>query len=102
MKEINIQNYKNEIKSGNIIVDFFGKGCGACKMIEPFLNDLESEHTNVTFIKIDVDQAAELVNKYGITSIPTLLFIKDGKLLETIIGLRPRGVLSRMITELFN
>jgi thioredoxin 1 len=100
MKEIQQNKFDAETKSGAAVADFFGSGCINCKMIEPALLSLEAENPNVKFIKIDTGKAAELVRKFGISTLPTLLFIKDGTVKQTLTGLKPRGILARAIDEL--
>jgi thioredoxin 1 len=99
MVEISEQDFDNATAAGSVVVDFFGAGCINCKMTEPVLDALANEKTNVRFVKIDTDSAPELTKKFNVSSLPTLLFMQDGKVKETLVGLKPRGVILRTIEE---
>jgi len=81
---INTQKFEEIIINGkgSGIVDFYADWCGPCKMLAPVL-----ENVNATVYKINVDADDALAAKYGIVSIPTLLFFKDGELYDKVIGL---------------
>ena len=87
--------FEEKVKSGKYVVDFFATWCGPCKMLSPVLDqiapDLEAE--DVTIIKVDVDQAPDLAEKFGVMSIPTLLLVKDGEHLATEQGFKPANQL---------
>lgn len=68
------------------IVDFTAAWCGPCKQIAPVLDKLAEQNTNVTFVKVDVDDALEVAAEYGIAAMPTFKVFKNGEQLETIIG----------------
>ena len=99
MKEINESEFEKVTKTGSVVVDFFGAGCINCKMTEPALLALETENPNVKFVKIDTGNAKKLTERFDIMALPTILFMKDGIVKETLVGLKPRGVLARTIAE---
>jgi thioredoxin 1 len=99
MNEIAEKDFENETETGSVIVDFFGEGCINCKLTEPTLNALSTENPNIKFIKIDSGKAPKLTEKFNISALPTILFIKDGTVKETLVGLKPRGVLARTIAN---
>jgi thioredoxin 1 len=99
MRTITESDFENETKSGSAVVDFFGVGCINCKMTEPTLDALAKEMPTVKFVKIDTDAAPELTKKFNITTLPTILFIQDGKVKQTLTGLKPRGVILRTIED---
>ena len=101
MQEISLQDFNAVTKDGFVIVDFFGDGCGNCKMAEPILNQLESEHKNIKFIKMNTRGAQDLVEKYGITSLPTLIFLNKGESVDKLVGLKPKTLINRKIHESF-
>merc|ERR1712217_71084 len=72
--------------SGLVIVDFYTDWCGPCKRIAPDIENLEKEETSVTFLKVNVDESEDVTSKYEISSMPTFLFIKNGTVLDTVIG----------------
>jgi thioredoxin 1 len=68
------------------IVDFFAEWCGPCKMIAPDLEDMSETYKSTTFIKVDVDKSPFLAQMYGVQSMPTILFFREGQLLSKVIG----------------
>jgi len=93
-------NFEEEVKksSGLFIVDFWAEWCGPCKVIAPILEDLAKEYDGKAKIgKLNVDENREMASNYGIHSIPTLLFFKDGKKVEEVIGAITRAALKAKI-----
>ncbi len=84
-----------------LMVDFWAEWCAPCKMLAPVLEDLVRESGGkVTLAKVNVDENPALAARYGIRSIPTVLFIKDGKVLDQVIGAVPRAQLQRKLEAL--
>ena len=77
-------NFYDLVKEGNFIVDFYADWCGPCKMLLPVLDEIDF----ADIIKVNVDEYPEIAKKFGIMSIPTLLFFKDGLEQEREIGYR--------------
>lgn len=71
---------------GLVVVDFFATWCGPCKRIAPAFVELAAEYTDVTFLKVDVDEATELAEQYGVNAMPTFLFIENGQVTMKIEG----------------
>lgn len=69
------------------VVDFWATWCGPCQMLSPVVDEVSKEFKDVNFYKVNVDEEPELTMQFGIKSIPTLAFIKDGKTLDISIGL---------------
>lgn len=80
MIELNNENL-NEIIENNstIIIDFYAKWCGPCRMLEPIFENVSKKHKDMTFIRIDIDKHEEITNKYRIMSVPTIVIIKEKK-----------------------
>ena len=95
------ENFSTETAEGNVLVDFFASWCGPCQMVTPILEQLQDEVDNVKIVKVDVDASAETATKFGIRSIPTLVFLKDGKELDRISGAPPKQMLTQKFDELF-
>ena len=79
MKIINSTQFDEVTSEGIVVVDFFANWCGPCKMLAPVLEEMADEYKQVKFVKVDVDQDVDLARRYGIQSIPNVIFFKDGK-----------------------
>lgn len=75
---------------GTVLVDFWAAWCGPCRMLAPILEQLAEEHPEIRIAKVNVDEQPQLGNKFNIMSIPTVMIFKDGKLVNTSVGLRPK------------
>ncbi|XP_012539352.1 thioredoxin-2 [Monomorium pharaonis] len=69
-----------------VVIDFFAVWCGPCKMIGPMVEELSKEMQDVVFLKVDVDECEDVAAEYEISSMPTFIFIKEGKVLESFSG----------------
>lgn len=76
------ENLNDLIKSGTYLVDFYAEWCGPCKMLAPVLEEIEGANV----IKVDVDIHMDLAREYGVMSVPTLLYVKDGVVKNKTIG----------------
>lgn len=85
--------FKKILSEGNYLVDFYAQWCGPCKMIAPILESLEE----VNVIKVDVDEHQNLANEYGVMSIPTLIYFKNGIETSKEIGFRNKEQILEMI-----
>ena len=101
MELINNNNFNDTINNNSVtVVDVYADWCGPCKMITPLLEQLSNELTNVKFVKLDADADTELVRSFGIQSIPTILFFKDGDLKQKLIGFQPKDRLKSLAESL--
>ena len=91
------EDLKPEKLSGLTLVDFWATWCGPCRMVAPIVEELASETPDVTFAKVDVDENPDVAMGLGITSIPTLMLFKNGKLVDKLIGARPKQDIRQMI-----
>ena len=81
-----------------VLVDFWAEWCGPCKMIAPSVHEMAEEFDGKLMVgKVDVDNAPNIAMKYGIRSIPALIFFKGGQLVDQIVGAVPKGVLKSKI-----
>jgi len=83
-----------------VMVDFWAPWCGPCHMVSPLVEELADEYDGkVDFVKLNVDKSAVTANRYGISSIPTLLIFKEGKPAEQIVGFRPKRDLKKSLDK---
>ncbi len=95
--ELKNENFKEEIKEGITLVDFYATWCGPCKMMHPIIEKIEKDYSDVKIIKVDVDLHEELAREYGVMSIPTLCLMKNGEIVEKNIGFTPQEELERWL-----
>jgi thioredoxin 1 len=88
-------------QTGVLMVDFWAEWCGPCKAIAPVLEDLARDGGDrLTLAKVNVDENHSLAARYGIRSIPTVLFVKDGKVVDQVVGAVPRAKLKEKLAAL--
>ena len=95
-------NFADEIEQGEglSIVDFWAAWCGPCRMVAPIIEQLSGEYSGrMKVAKLDVDANQQVATKYNIRSIPSILFFKDGKHVDTVVGAVPKPLLDRKIQE---
>ena len=80
-----------------VLVDFWATWCGPCRMIAPVLEEVAKERPDVTVCKVDVDEERELALEYGVSSIPTVLVFRDGKVVNQSIGAMPKERILAML-----
>lgn len=93
-------NFENEVLKSDLptVVDFWATWCGPCKMIAPHLEELANEKEGIVKVgKVNVDEEPELCAKFGISSIPTLMLFKDGKIVNTTVGYMNKAQLEAFV-----
>lgn len=95
MREINSREEFEQVTSGSVVmVDFFAHWCEPCKMLSPILEEVEKEFEGqLQIVKVDVDKLGELAQAYGITNIPAICMLVDGKQQEMMVGFKPKVIL---------
>ena len=92
-----IKEYDETLQNNHsVFVDFYADWCGPCKMVSPLVEELSNEITDVTFVKVNVDDLPEVAERYGIMSIPTLIAFKDGEVAGQSLGFQPKEALAAL------
>lgn len=102
---INEKQYEQEVlnSQGLVLVDFYSETCGPCKRLAPILEELSDDFSGkLKIMKINTNENSLLLFKMGIMSVPTLVFYKDGNMVDSHIGLLPKDQLERIISEKLN
>ena len=98
---INKDNWEQEVEKYNdlVIVDFYGTWCMPCKMLAPIVEKVAKDK-NIKLAKVDIDENDELIRKFRIMSVPTLKFFKDGREVDSLIGLVSENTLLDIISKI--
>jgi len=102
MEVLNDLNFSTKTANGNFVVDFYADWCGPCKMVSPILEQIDSETDVANIVKVDVDQSSMTAAKFGVRSIPTIVFLKNGIEVDRIVGAPPKAALEQYITKNFS
>ena len=96
---INKNNFQNEIMDSEktVLLDFWAPWCAPCRMVVPIIEEIAGERPDIKVGKINVDEQPELASKFGIMSIPTLVVMKNGKIVQQVSGARPKDAILRML-----
>ena len=89
---INKDNFHNEVLNSEkpVLLDFFASWCGPCRMVGPILDEIAEEREDIKVCKVDIDEQPELASRFRIMSVPTLMVLKDGNIVDQSIGARPK------------
>ena len=100
--EINDSNFEEVSAKGQLmLVDFGAQWCGPCKAVSPIVDELSDKYGSEAVIgKVDIDESPDLCEKFGIRNIPTILFIRDGEVVDKIVGAVAKEKISERLTAL--
>lgn len=97
--KINKNNFEKEIMKSEkkVLLDFYADWCGPCRMVSPLVDEIADENSQYLVGKINVDQEPELAQTFGVSSIPTLVVMKDGKIVSQSVGAMPKMQILAML-----
>ncbi|SFS72976.1 thioredoxin [Marininema halotolerans] len=85
------QNFKDEVGTGTVLVDFWAPWCGPCKMVAPVLEEIDQEvGDQLKIAKVNVDDNPDSAGRFGVMSIPTLMVFKNGEMVDKLMGFQPK------------
>ncbi len=99
--EITVENFEEEVLRSDkpVLIDFWAAWCGPCRMLSPVVDEVAEENPQIKVGKVNVDEQSELAAKFGIMSIPMLMLFKDGKNIDSSLGVVPKSSIEKMIAE---
>ena len=96
---INKNNFRNEVLDSEkpVLLDFWASWCGPCRMVSPIVDEIAAERGDIKVGKVNVDEERELAAQFGVMSIPTLVVMKGGKVVNQMVGARPKSQILAML-----
>ena len=96
---INKNNFQEEVMNANqpVLLDFWPAWCGPCQMVGPVIEEIAAERSDIKVGKINVDEQPELASQFQVMSIPTLVVIKDGQIVNKSVGAKPKDQILKML-----
>ena len=98
-QNITLENFDQEVlrSEKTVLLDFWATWCGPCRMVGPVLEEIAAERPDIKVCKVNVDEQPELANRYRIMSIPTLMVVKNGEIVNQAVGARPKSQILGML-----
>ena len=96
---IHKENFQEEVVHSDkpVLLDFWAPWCGPCRMVSPVMEEIAGERPDIKVGKINVDEQPELAGQFGVMSIPTLVVVKDGKIIHQMVGANPKDRILTML-----
>ena len=101
MMHFNVESFEKSLNEGKLMmVDFWADWCGPCRMLAPMVDDLAAQYEGKAIVgKVNVDEEQELAIRYGVMSIPTVIFFKDGKEIDRKVGVMPSAAFTEVLDK---
>ena len=96
---VNKNNFNQEVLNSDkpVLMDFWAPWCGPCRMVVPLVAEIAKERSDIKVVKINVDEEQDLAMQFGVMSIPTLVVMKNGKIVNQVTGARPKAQILAML-----
>ena len=96
---VNKNNFNQEVLNSDkpVLMDFWAPWCGPCRMVVPLVEEIAKERSDIKVVKINVDEEPKLAMQFGVVSIPTLVVMKNGKIVNQVTGARPKAQILDML-----
>ena len=96
---VNKNNFNQEVLNSDkpVLIDFWAPWCGPCRMVVPLVEEIAKERSDIKVVKINVDEEQELAMQFDVMSIPTLVVMKNGKIVNQVTGARPKAQILAML-----
>ncbi|AIG98421.1 thioredoxin [Archaeoglobus fulgidus DSM 8774] len=98
--EVDSRNFDDVLRENeSVIVEFWAEWCAPCKKLKPIIDRLAEEFSEIVFARFNVAEGSQIPNRYGVSAIPTLIFFRNGKPVDVVIGVMPENELRRKVEE---
>ena len=100
LENLTSNNFEEKVKNGITVVDFYADWCGPCKKLTPILENLSKENNDINFYKVNVDESSDIAVKFGVRSIPYLVFFNSGEKTSSLVGLKDAQTILNEVNKL--
>ena len=96
---VNYENFREEVLNSEkpVLLDFWAPWCSPCRMVSPILEEIAQERPDIKVVKVNVDEQPQLAAQFGVMSIPSLMVVKDGKVVNQAVGARPKNAILSLL-----
>jgi len=97
--KVTLNNFQAEVLKSEkpVLLDFFASWCGPCRMLLPIIDEIANENPDIKVCKVNIDEQPELADKFDVMSVPSLFVIKNGEVVNSCVGVRPKAQILEML-----